>query len=1005
MAGLKEILSWFEKNKYPTQEQFKESWTSFWHKSEKMPMEQVVGLQDELSNKALKSDLNAVETELKDKASKEELANVVAGLVPMGSVANLAELETKPKRNNDAYYVEDQLSPEGDAYIYRWDAGLSKWINTKQVVFLNTIKYSDLTDLENKSLEVSNFISNNLSSTYDAIDVKPIEFNYLDNSYIETNGIIIPYSIAPNIIRIKYSLLKAGKKYCLRSFNYSRGSSNPLPSISISNEEPKLYNKTNIVRYDAKIPTYIDTIYTPLSNSYILIVENIESKTTIDITEVSRIIKLETTEVLSALGSSTKHTLSQKTVSEQLSKKPYEVSLNYTFPQKYILANEIESVSIIENVYIDEYAKLVSRVGYNLLVIPVIKSVSYVVKGNLYRDNNVPVVGFGLNEPKPNDFIQPVLWGTQAHIPTEFIWHCEENGVLLVQEINNETLSVFRAVNVGKIDVSDELGDSQSLSVSQRTITNELSKKISLPKLRVKEEDYISTCLAVIKYANNIFYNKDTFVRKVLIKSKRNTIANYGIVEKKGEEFLFGDKIGELEVVEGVNFCSIDILLKENTTLWFSTNSGIRAISMAVVKEFPRVGIVTDEAGVNYNYTLAAYLYDEIFFENNLGESQILGVNQKTITDNFNKVNNRIDLFSDTMFTQIEPNNGFLINSLDVVKAGFNSIDSFRIPAIEHAPNGNILYFNEAKYNSSSDFAPCDISMCIIQDKIVRKCVTLLKHSSEYPLYRYPCTLRINNRNYLFYNKTNGLYSFIDNRCINHICYIYSDDCGLNWSDEYILHTCNLNDDFKFGIGTTNGIQHSNGKIIIPLWGSKAQLWDGADRKHFKAGIMIFDEDTKDVVFKWLPIEKIDVQGTNEAQVVELINGDLLLDSRTQSNRRTVYTSSDFGETWLPASNNNYNAPLCLNPLRRYGDKFIQAEGLNRSVSLQLKISTDATNFKKIADITNKYEQHFGYSSISCFGDDVCIATEPKNDKGKADARLIYVTKEMSFDIIEDWII
>lgn len=135
MAGLKEILSWFEKNKYPTQEQFKESWTSFWHKSEKMPMEQVVGLQDELSDKALKSDLNAVETELKDKASKEELANVVAGLVPMGSVANLTELEVKPKRNNDAYYVEDQLSPEGDAYIYRWDDGLSQWVNTKQVVF------------------------------------------------------------------------------------------------------------------------------------------------------------------------------------------------------------------------------------------------------------------------------------------------------------------------------------------------------------------------------------------------------------------------------------------------------------------------------------------------------------------------------------------------------------------------------------------------------------------------------------------------------------------------------------------------------------------------------------------------------------------------------------------------------------------------------------------------------------------------------------------------------
>ena len=44
MASLKEILSWFEENKYPIQKQFKESWTSLWHKSEKKPMEQIEGL-------------------------------------------------------------------------------------------------------------------------------------------------------------------------------------------------------------------------------------------------------------------------------------------------------------------------------------------------------------------------------------------------------------------------------------------------------------------------------------------------------------------------------------------------------------------------------------------------------------------------------------------------------------------------------------------------------------------------------------------------------------------------------------------------------------------------------------------------------------------------------------------------------------------------------------------------------------------------------------------------
>lgn len=86
-----------------------------------------------------------------EKADRTELANVVAGLVPMGSVSNLAELETKPKRNNDSYYVEDQLSPEGNAYIYRWDAGLNLWVNTKQVVFKDVITQG-LGDSSNKAM-------------------------------------------------------------------------------------------------------------------------------------------------------------------------------------------------------------------------------------------------------------------------------------------------------------------------------------------------------------------------------------------------------------------------------------------------------------------------------------------------------------------------------------------------------------------------------------------------------------------------------------------------------------------------------------------------------------------------------------------------------------------------------------------------------------------------------------------------------------------------------------
>lgn len=48
MATLKDIFGWFASGKTPTEAQFSETWKSFWHKSEKLPIEQIQGLQDAL---------------------------------------------------------------------------------------------------------------------------------------------------------------------------------------------------------------------------------------------------------------------------------------------------------------------------------------------------------------------------------------------------------------------------------------------------------------------------------------------------------------------------------------------------------------------------------------------------------------------------------------------------------------------------------------------------------------------------------------------------------------------------------------------------------------------------------------------------------------------------------------------------------------------------------------------------------------------------------------------
>ncbi len=55
MANLNTIKSWFRTGLKPTQQQFWDTWDSFWHKSEKIPAVSIEGLDNLLNQKANKS--------------------------------------------------------------------------------------------------------------------------------------------------------------------------------------------------------------------------------------------------------------------------------------------------------------------------------------------------------------------------------------------------------------------------------------------------------------------------------------------------------------------------------------------------------------------------------------------------------------------------------------------------------------------------------------------------------------------------------------------------------------------------------------------------------------------------------------------------------------------------------------------------------------------------------------------------------------------------------------
>ncbi|NDV93528.1 hypothetical protein D0T84_01175 [Dysgonomonas sp. 521] len=115
MIDLLTILSYYKKGKEPTEKQFADSWKSFWHKSERLPQTQILGLTDALNdleqNKASHADLEAVKEENKHNlgyfSTLEKLeADIASGTVRQpqaGDKAGILDTGTIWEYKNDSW--------------------------------------------------------------------------------------------------------------------------------------------------------------------------------------------------------------------------------------------------------------------------------------------------------------------------------------------------------------------------------------------------------------------------------------------------------------------------------------------------------------------------------------------------------------------------------------------------------------------------------------------------------------------------------------------------------------------------------------------------------------------------------------------------------------------------------------------------------------------------------------------------------------------------------------
>lgn len=182
MENLDKIVGYFEPGKTPTYEEFKKSWTSFFHKSEKFPQTQVVGLNDELNKleieKAPKSQVDAIANQLPNLATKDDLQSVMGGLRPLGSVETEAELRAIVAPNdNDSYYVNETIDENDNPYIWRFDKNIGEhgdWVNTKQVVYKDVARAGGSTktlqDVDDSVVELEVTIKRDIFGNVNIID-------------------------------------------------------------------------------------------------------------------------------------------------------------------------------------------------------------------------------------------------------------------------------------------------------------------------------------------------------------------------------------------------------------------------------------------------------------------------------------------------------------------------------------------------------------------------------------------------------------------------------------------------------------------------------------------------------------------------------------------------------------------------------------------------------------------------------------------------------------------
>jgi sialidase-1 len=305
-------------------------------------------------------------------------------------------------------------------------------------------------------------------------------------------------------------------------------------------------------------------------------------------------------------------------------------------------------------------------------------------------------------------------------------------------------------------------------------------------------------------------------------------------------------------------------------------------------------------------------------------------------------------------------------NTYDLYISGTENIKEFRIPSMITTNAGTVLAVCDARVNRNGD-VPNNVDQVLKRSTDNGKNWSNLLRVVDFPNMEGaadPSLLQDDetSRIFLFYGYSPGRNNVEkganrDRRYLS-LHYVFSDDDGISWSMPLVVeHGLKKEGWHSLWPGPGRGLQLKNKRLIMPV--------SVYDHTSIDSYYLYSDDHGK----SW-EISNLVGFGINEPTIVELENGDLLMNCRTRVNNRAIVTSEDGGETWgKPIYHKNLIEPGCQGSFIStvYKGKnlliFSNPSSLEGRKNMTIKVSMD--NGKSWPIVKTIYEGPSAYSCLT----------------------------------------